>query len=64
MKHLRTTIVIGLVALLGGCVVAPPADYGYYAAPPAYYTPAPYYYAPSVRFGFGYYGGYGHRHWR
>lgn len=63
MKAFRTTIVIGLVALLGGCVVAPPYDYGYYGAP-AYYTPAPYYYGPSVNFGFGYYGGYGRGHRR
>jgi hypothetical protein len=75
MKLFRTSIAIGSMALLGGCVVAPPgADYGYYAPAPGYYAPAPYYYAPSVRFGFGYYGGRGYggggyggggyRHWR
>ncbi len=69
MKLLKSGLVVAVLALLGGCVVAPPApDYGYYGyAPGYYYTPAPYYYGPSVSFGFyggrGW-GGHGHGHWR
>ena len=66
MKLIRTAV-LGLVALLGGCVVAPPAaDYGYYTpAPGYYYSPAPYYYGPTVNFGLwgGRSWGGGYRHW-
>lgn len=65
MKLLKSGLVVAILALLGGCVVAPPAaDYGY---APGYYTPAPYYYGPSISFGiYGGRGGYrgGHGHWR
>ncbi len=68
MKLLKSGLVVAILALLGGCVVAPPVADGYYGYAPGYYTPAPYYYGPSVSFGFyggrgGYYGGH-HRHWR
>lgn len=63
MKLIKSGLVVAILALLGGCVVAPPAPgYGYYGNAPGYYTPAPYYYGPSMSFGF--YGGRGGRHWR
>ncbi len=63
MKLLKSGLALAILALVGGCVVAPPAPgYGYYE-PGYYYAPAPYYYGPSVSFGF--FGGRGgHRHWR
>ena len=63
-KLLKSAVVLASLALLGGCVVGPPAP-GYYEPGPYYYSPAPYYYyGPSVSFGF--YGSRGgrHRHWR
>ncbi|HEX2604226.1 MAG TPA: hypothetical protein VHL60_06090 [Oxalicibacterium sp.] len=60
---LRVAIVAAAVAALGGCAVVPyDPGYGYYGQP-AYVAPAPVYVAPSVNFGFGYRGYYGHRHW-
>lgn len=57
-KLVRWAAAAALVAVLGGCVYAPP--------PPAYgyaYAPAPYYYAPPVAVGVGV-GCCGWHHWR
>lgn len=61
---------------LSGCVAVPVSQPTYYApaagayvtpapvyvAPPVYYAPSyyPYYWGPSIYFGYGYRGGYGH----
>lgn len=64
----RLILSLGMLAALGGCVVAP-YNPGYYGPPAGYYEQpayaAPAYVVPSVNFGFGYRSGgyYGH-HWR
>ena len=69
MKLLRATVIVSIVALLGGCAVVP-YDARPYAARPYgyYYDPAPVYYPPPVYFGpsFGITieGGRHRRYWR
>ena len=63
MKTTRALLLASILAVLGGCVVAP-IDPGYYGGAPGYYAP-PAYYGPSIGIGIyggrrgGYGGGYG-----
>jgi hypothetical protein len=72
MKRISRGVLIAFgMAMLAGCVYAPPPGpsygYGYGYAPGYYaYAPAPYYYAPpavGLDFGFVFGGGH-HHHWR
>jgi hypothetical protein len=66
----KLLVTLGLVATLGGCVVADPVVVGpapyYPPPPPAYYYPPPAYYygPPAFGFSFNYRSGprYGHNH--
>jgi hypothetical protein len=70
-KLVRWAAAAALIAILGGCVYAPPPApaYGYappgygYAAPGYAYAPGPYYYGPPVAVGVGV-GCCGWHHWR
>jgi hypothetical protein len=52
MKIIKVTLLVSMLALLGGCMVVPVSP-----GPPGYYAPG--YYGPSI--GIGIYGG-GHGH--
>ena len=67
-RILRGALIALGLAMLAGCVYAPPPApaYGYgYGYAPGYYAYAPpvYYYGPPVALDFGFAFG-GHRHWR
>ena len=70
MKLIKATVIVSVLAGLGGCIAVPvgPGYYseapGYYAPAPAYY-PAPVYYGPSVEIGVHRgWRGWRHRHYR
>jgi len=66
MKKTLLTAAIAVAAGLAGCATGPYDAYGYGPTyDPNYYNGyAPEYYGPSVGFGYYYYDGDGHRHWR
>ncbi len=70
MKRIIRGALIALgLAMLAGCIYAPPPapaygyGYGYGYAPGYAYAPAPYYYGPPIGLDFGFVFG-GHHHWR
>lgn len=65
-KLVRVTLIVSMLALMGGCAVVPydarPYGYNYYDPAPVLYYPPPVYFGPS--FGVTIRGGRHRNHWR